>query len=173
MLRTPAHTPRTCWRGSPLLCASSLAHALSFSGVQMEGGTKKKPSSSHPVETAPPGKRIGKPAQGSLRRCCQFPTRSTAKPKLEVSGRCVPQPGKSPVPRISRHGDRLKSLQPSDVRTHSSSAATGPGDAPSWDAHPAIHNSCSRSSQPASVPMCSPGSLPTHGRLDRVSAARQ
>lgn len=121
-----------------------------------------------PAETAPLGK-----ARGRSRRRCQLPTRSAAEPKPRVSGLRTPRPGNSPVPRISRHGDRLKSLQPLDVGTRSSSAVTGPGDAPSWDAHPALHSSCSCSSRPASVPMCSPGSLPTHGLLDRGSAARQ
>lgn len=134
---------------------------------------KEKAIIHSPMETAPPGKHVGKPAQGSLRCCCQLPTGSVAKPKPKVSGLRMPQPGNYPVPQISRHGDRLKSLQPLDVGTRSSSAATGPGDAPSWDAHPAIHNSCSRSSRPASMPMCPPGSLPTHRLLDRLSAARQ
>lgn len=146
-----------------------------FSGPcsQMKGGRKEKPSSTRPRRWPLRAKHAGKPAHGSSRRCCQLPTCSAAMPKPEVSGLCMPQPGNSPMPQISRHGDCLKSLQPLDVGTHSSSAVTGPGDAPSWDAHPAIHNSCSCSSRPASMPMCSPGSLPTHRQLDRDSAARQ
>lgn len=158
------------WRSS-LLRASSPARGLS--GLQTDGGTKKKPSSTRPWRQPLRAKRIGEPAHGSSRRRCQLPTLSVAEPEPEVSGLRTPQPGNSPVPRISRHGDRLKSLQPLDAGTRSSSAVTGPGDAPSWDAHPAIHSSCSCSSRPASVPMCSPGSLPTRGLLDRGSAARQ